>query len=66
AGPQRARQVFGRAQRPRTAADAGNSGAMVNLGILLGETGRAEEAEASIPRAADAGDTDAVNLGSLG
>ncbi|KND26905.1 tetratricopeptide repeat protein [Streptomyces anulatus] len=39
---------------------------MVNLGVLLAETGRAEEAEASFRQAADAGHSNAmVNLGIL-
>jgi TPR repeat protein len=50
----------------RSAADAGDTGAMVNLGVLLSDQDKEDEAEQWFRRAADAGDTDAmVNLGVL-
>ncbi|NYS17311.1 sel1 repeat family protein [Streptomyces sp. SJ1-7] len=50
----------------RRAVEAGHTDALFNLGILLVEAGRGEEAEGFYRRAAEAGDTDAmVNLGNL-
>ena len=50
----------------RRAADAGHSGAMYNLGVLLEERGELGEAETWYRRAADAGDSGAMfNLGVL-
>ncbi|MFE1824197.1 tetratricopeptide repeat protein, partial [Streptomyces anulatus] len=50
----------------RQAVDAGDTYAMSNLGVLLAETGRAEEAESFFRTAADDGHTDAMsNLGLL-
>ncbi|MFE3380976.1 tetratricopeptide repeat protein, partial [Streptomyces anulatus] len=50
----------------RRAVEAGHSGAMFNLGILLGKAGRFEEAESVYHQAAEAGHSDAmVNLGVL-
>jgi TPR repeat protein len=48
------------------AADAGDLDAAFNLGVLLEEAGRVEEAEQMCRRAADAGDMQAAfNLGVL-
>ena len=50
----------------RKAADGGYTGAMYNLGVLLGQEGRHDEAEEWYRKAAKAGDTDAMtNLGIL-
>ena len=50
----------------RKAADAGDTDAMVRLGILLAEQGQAEQAEQWYRKAADAGNTKAMaNLGVL-
>ncbi|MEV5856927.1 tetratricopeptide repeat protein [Streptomyces anulatus] len=50
----------------RLAADAGHTGATANLGNLLAEAGRTDEAEAAFRLAADAGHTGATaNLGLL-
>ncbi|MFH9655544.1 tetratricopeptide repeat protein [Streptomyces anulatus] len=50
----------------RRAADAAHIDAMVNLGVLLADAGRGEEAESFYRQAAEAGHSDAVvNLGLL-
>ncbi|WP_211348222.1 tetratricopeptide repeat protein [Saccharothrix texasensis] len=53
--------MTGTNSRSIVCADAGNTDALNNLGVLLAEQERADEAEDHFRRAIDAGNTDALN-----